>query len=326
VTSVPIEGAAIPAAQAGDDVSPADLARLRRVPALAGGPLTVEPLPGGLTNRNFKVTTGDGRRVVARLSDAGSALLAIDREAEHHDSLAAAATGIAPRVVDRVAEGAGGGGVLVVDWVDARTWTPSDVADETNLARLAAACRVLHDGPRFARRFDMFAVQARYLALVRERGFRLPDRYEEYLPAFERVREALAARPLPTVPCNNDLLAANVLDDGARLWLIDYEYAGNNDPCFELGNIWSEAALEPHLLEVLVEAYAGRPSPALVARARLLGLAAAYGWVLWASIQDGTSDLGFDFWSWGAEKYERAVAEFEGPALPRLLDEVIRDD
>jgi thiamine kinase-like enzyme len=326
VTSVPIEGAAIPAARVGDGVSPTDLARLRRVPALAEGPLTVEPLPGGLTNRNVKVTTGDGRRFVARLSTADSSLLAIDREAEHQDSVAAASTGIAPRVVDRVAEGAEGGGVLVVEWVDARTWTPSDVADETNLRRLATTCRALHNGPRFARRFDMFAVQARYLALVRERGFRLPGGYEEYLPAFGRVGAALAVRPLPTVPCNNDLLAANVLDDGTRLWLIDYEYAGNNDPCFELGNIWSEAALEPHLLDVLVEAYAGRRSPALVARARLLGLAAAYGWVLWASIQDGTSDLDFDFRSWGAEKYERAVAEFDGPALPRLLDEVMRDD
>ena len=326
MTSVPIEGAARAVAQVGDDVSPADLARLRRVPAFAGGPLTVAPLPGGLTNRNFKVTTSDGRRMVARLSDADSSLLAIDREAEYHDSVAAASTGIAPRVVDRVVEGAHGGGVLVVDWVDARTWTPADVADETNLRRLAAACRVLHAGPRFARTFDMFAVQARYLAVVRERGFRLPDGYGDHLPAFARIQAALAVRPVPTVPCNNDLLAANVLDEGDRLWLIDYEYAGTNDPCFELGNIWSEAGLEPHLLDVLVEAYAGRPSRRLVARARLLGLAAQYGWTLWASIQHATSALAFDFWSWGAEKYERAVAEFEGPDLPRLLDEVIRDD
>ena len=264
--------------------------------------------------------------MVARLSDAGSSLLAIDREAEHHDSVAAASTGVAPGVVDRVAEGAGGGGVLVVEWVDARTWTPADVADEGNLRRLAAACRVLHAGPRFARDFDMFAVQARYLAVVRDRGFRLPERYEEFLPAFGRVGAALAVRPLPTVPCNNDLLAANVLDDGERLWLIDYEYAGNNDPCFELGNIWSEAALEPPALDVLVEAYTSRPSGRLAARARLLGLAAQYGWTLWASIQHATSDLEFDFWSWGAEKYERAVAEFEGPDLPRLLSEVTRDD
>ncbi len=180
---------------------------------------------------------------MARLSGPDGSLLAIDRDAEHHDSVAAASTGIAPRVVDRVVDGPAGSGVLVVDWVDARTWTPADVADETNLRRVAAACRLLHAGPRFARDFDMFALQRRYLGVVRERGFRLPAGYEDFLPAFEQVAAALAVHSLPKVPCNNDLLAANVLDDGTRLWLIDYEYAGNSDACFELGNIWSEAGL-----------------------------------------------------------------------------------
>jgi thiamine kinase-like enzyme len=133
-------------------------------------------------------------------------------------------------------------------------------------------------------------------------------------------------RPMPTVPCHNDLLPANVLDDGRRLWIVDYEYAGNGDPWFELGNAWSEASLPADLLEPLVTAYLGRPSPALVARARLLGLMSKYGWTLWASISAATAEVDADFWSWGMEKYERAVAEFDGPDLPRLLDEVIRDD
>jgi thiamine kinase-like enzyme len=186
---------------------------------------------------------------------------------------------------------------------------------------VAAACRVLHAGPRFASDFDMFALLRRYLRVVRERGFRLPPRYEEFLPEADRIRAALGVHPERSVPCNNDLLPANVLDDGDRLWLIDYEYAGNNDPCFELGNIWSEASLEP-----LVASYYGCASPARTARARLLGLMSKYGWTLWASIQDGLSTIDFDFWTWGMEKYERAVAEFDGPDLPRLLDEVMRDD
>jgi thiamine kinase-like enzyme len=213
-----------------------------------------------------------------------------------------------------------------VRWVDARPWTPDDLRDEANLRRVAAACRALHAGPRFASDFDMFALLRRYLRVVRERGFRLPPRYEEFLPEADRVRAALGVHPERSVPCNNDLLPANVLDDGDRLWLIDYEYAGNNDPCFELGNIWSEASLEQGLLEPLVTAYYGRASRARTARARLLGLMSKYGWTLWASIQDGLSTVDFDFWTWGMEKYERAVAEFDGPDLPRLLDEVMRDD
>jgi thiamine kinase-like enzyme len=129
-----------------------------------------------------------------------------------------------------------------------------------------------------------------------------------------------------TVPCNNDLLAGNFIDDGARLWLVDYEYAGNNDPCFELGNIWSEAALSVGMLESLVTAYYGMPRPAKVARARLLGLMSKYGWTLWAAIQQAVSPIDFDFWSWGMEKYDRAVAEFSSAEFAGLLESAAGDD
>ncbi len=110
------------------------------------------------------------------------------------------------------------------------------------------------------------------------------------------------------------------------MWIIDYEYSGNNDPYFELGNIWSECHLTLDQLEELVQAYDGAPSRSHLARARLWGLMSQYGWTLWASIQDGTSAIDFDFWSWGMEKYERAEATFAGPDLERLLADVTRAD
>src|SRR6185437_5671500 len=111
-----------------------------------------------------------------------------------------------------------------------------------------------------------------YRQIVGERGFRLPDRYDDYMPQVEEIRSAMRARDDGRVPCHNDLLAANVMDDGTRLWFIDYEYAGNNDACFELGNIWSEANLGLERLEELVHSYYGHASRATVARARLMGL------------------------------------------------------
>ncbi len=124
------------------------------------------------------------------------------------------------------------------------------------------------------------------------------------------------------VACHNDLLAANIMLDGRRVWFIDYEYSGNNDRCFELGNIWSEADLPLDRLEHLVACYVGRPDPVLVARARLFATMAKYGWTLWASIQDAVSEVDFDFWSWGLAKYDRAVAEFRSPELHALIDTV----
>ncbi len=105
-----------------------------------------------------------------------------------------------------------------------------------------------------------------------------------------------------------------------------HEYSGQNDACFELGNVWSESNLSLDQLDLLVTHYYGRTRRSRIARARLWGLMSKYGWTLWASIQDGVSAIDFDFWTWGMEKYDRAVAEFDGPGFEHLLDEVVRDD
>ena len=293
----------------------ADRQRLALLPCL-DGTTEVTALPGGITNRNYKAVTPRGTFVV-RLSDEESSLLAIDRVHEHRNSLAAAYSGAGAPVVDFVP----GAGVLVVGFLEGRTWVEEDVRRPDNFARIAEACRRLHAGPRFVAEFNMFDIQARYLAVCRERGFRLPARYEEFLPMVERIRRAMAVLPEETVPCNNDLLARNFIDAGDRLWLIDYEYSGNNEASFEIGNIWSESTLPLEYLEPLVTSYWGRHDPAKVARARLWGLVGQYGWMLWASIQSSVSPIDFDFWEWGMEKYERAVATFDSPDLGGLLDD-----
>ena len=162
--------------------------------------------------------------------------------------------------------------------------------------------------------------------MIRARGLRLPDRYDDFAPRFEAARAALAARAEGTVPCNNDLLAGNFIDDGERIWLIDYEYSGNNDPCFELGNIAAESGLPPDALAALVTAYYGRARRSRIARALLFGLVASYGWTLWGAIQSATSSLDFDFWSWAMEKYDAAAAGLTGPGFARLLDDVQQGD
>jgi thiamine kinase-like enzyme len=303
-----------------DVVSSDLLARLDAVPQLADR-FEVTELSGGLTNNNLKVSTPEGVYVV-RLSSPESSLLAINRAHEHANSVAAATSGAAPSVVAYAPEVS----VLVVDFIDGRTWGSADVLDPANAARIAQVCRTLHSGPTFVNEFNMLELQRQYRSIVSERGFRLPDRYEEFSAHAKAIGEALTNRPVASVPCNNDLLAANFIDTGDRVWLIDYEYSGNNDPFFEVGNIWSEATGDPDDLARLVSAYAGRTSRSLTARAWLWGLMSKYGWTLWASIQAGTSELDFDFWSWGMEKYERAVTEFDSPEFGRALEEVRQND
>jgi len=303
------------------DVPTADAA-LEHLAAFNGRSRRLRLLTGGLTNRNYQVVTGDGGRYVARFSGAKSNLLAIDRVAEYENSRIAAAAGVGPEVVEFAPEQ----GALVVEWIEGRTFDDAILDDEGQLARVADICRRLHAAPPFVSDFDMFDVQRRYLAIVREFGFRLPADYLSFEPIVRRLEEVLRASAGPAVPCHNDLLAANVMDDGERLWLIDFEYSGNNDACFDLGNLWSEAALPPDRLEHLVTCYAGRPDPVSTARARLFGLMAKYGWTLWASIQDAVSDVDFDFWDWGMEKYARACAEFRDPGLEQLITTIRESD
>ncbi len=293
---------------------------LELVPELEGAE-SVSELAGGLTNTNYKVES-DGRAYVVRVSAKDAGLLAIDRENEYQNSVAAAEAGVGAAVIAYLPEL----GVLVLEFIEGRTQSPEDLRRGDKLDWIAAACRRLHGARRFRDDFNMFRIQQRYLRLVQERGFRLPERYLEFEPQVRGIEEAMAVRGEGTVPCNNDLLAENFIDVGDGFRLIDYEYSGNNDACFELGNVWSESNLSLEQLDELVAHYYGAPLANKVARARLWGLMSKYGWTLWASIQDSVSDLDFDFWSWGMEKYERAVAEFDGPDFERLLEDVRRED
>jgi thiamine kinase-like enzyme len=294
---------------------------IARVPSLAGTPRAVTELPGGLTNRNYKVTTPDGT-FVARIWLPQGGPLAIDRDHEYRNSQIAAATGVGAPVIEyRPSEH-----VLVLGYLDGMTYGNLDVQAPANLPRIAAAIRRLHAGGRFVNDFDMFEVQPRYRRVTLDRAFSVPAGYDVLGDAFGQARAALAVRAEGTVPCHNDLLAANFIDTGAALRLIDYEYAGNNDPCFELGNIAGECGLTDDALAALVTAYYGRARPSRIARAALFSLVARYGWTLWGAIQHATSPLEFDFWAWALERFEAAAAGFTGPGFARLLAAVCEED
>jgi thiamine kinase-like enzyme len=282
---------------------------------------SVEPLTGGLTNTNYKVTSPSGCYVV-RIYGKDTSLLAIDRDNEVHNTIAAAETGVGPPFVAALPEH----DAIVLGFLEGEVMDAEKLRRGDRLEAIATACRRLHSGRRFLKDFDMFEIQPRYLAIVQERGFRLPDRYEEFEPRIRELERAMRVHSEQLVPCNNDLLAENFIDVGGELRLIDYEYSGNNEASFELGNVWSESNLSLVQLEGLVAAYWGRPLRNKVARARLWGLMSKYGWTLWGSIQAGISELDFDFWGWATEKYERAVEELDGPQFEQLLSDVQRED
>ena len=290
------------------------------VPTLRG-PRTVTLLAGGLTNHNFRVDSGSASFVV-RLSDPDTGLLAIDRDNEHVNSVAAAAAGVGADVVDYQPENS----MLVLEFLEnTETMSRALMQRGDRLDDAAAAIRQLHQGPAFRDPFDMFSIQRGYREVCRERGFALPDRYDEFEPKVRRLEQAMRLNPEALVPCNNDLLAENFLWDGTRFRLIDWEYSGMNEASFELGNVWSESDLSLTQLEQLVATYWGAATPAKIARARMWGLMSKYGWTLWGVIQHNLSDIDFDFWEWLMDKHDRATLEFDGLDFDRLVADIESD-
>jgi thiamine kinase-like enzyme len=295
------------------DLAAADAA-LDEVDLLRGVRRRLSMLSGGHVNRSFHVRTAGGE-FVARFAGPKNPLLWLDAEAEAANTEIAAARGVGPQVRAFVPDQR----ILLVDWIEGRPLQSEDLAAPDVLTRIAELCRRLHSGPRLLGDFDLATTRHRYLELVDEHGFALPDDYREYEAMAARIEAVLVATAQPSVPCHNDLVAANVIEDGTRLWFIDYEYSSNADPGYEFGNLVSDADLPAPLVEHLVAAYLGEPSPAFAARVRLFAVLCHYTWTLWAAIQHAVGDTDIDFWEWGLHRYTRARAGFAGAELPELL-------
>lgn len=284
------------------------------MPAWRGRRVTIAAITAGLTNANFRVEV-DGTPYFVRIPGPGTDLLAVDRANEAVNTRAAATAGAGAGVVAVLEEPP----ALVLDWLPGRTMSNAAFEEPGMPERIATVLRRLHAGPRFRDDFDMVRLSRRYLGVVDDRGIAVPDGYRDRLDDVARIGRALGARPLATVPCHNDLLAENYLDDGRRLWIVDYEYSGNNDPTFELGNTAQELGFDADRQEALALAYFGAVDPAILARMRLQMIMSDVGWTLWAAIQARISPIEFDFWGWAVERWDRAEAKLCGPAFEGWL-------
>lgn len=287
---------------------------LERVSAWRGRETNVSELSGGLTNTNYLVDA-EGDRYVVRIPGASTELLAVDRENERHNAAAASTTGVSPRIVEVLEDI----DVMVIEFVEGATMSSERLRSPEMAPRIAASLRRLHAGPRFLNEFDMFRLTEFYLGVCAAHDVRIPDGFAEHRDDVAAIERALSARTLPTVPCHNDLLAENYIDDGSQLWIVDFEYSGNNDPTFELGDTAQECGFDADLRAGLCEAYFGEATPALLARMDLQAVMADVGWTLWAAIQAKISSIDFDFWGWAEERWGRALAVFTGDGFGRLL-------
>ena len=282
-----------------------------------GKNISIQPLSGGLTNTNFKVEV-DGTPYFVRVPGESTQLLAIDRNNEYHNTKAASQAGVAPKILHHLPEY----NVMVIEFLNGKTMS-KDSLNETGMpTRMAQAIKKLNQGPRFFSDFNMFRLTEYYLAICKERDIRIPDGYLDRIPTVRQIEKALLVHPLPTVPCNNDLLAENYIDDGKQLWLIDYEYSGNNDPCFELGNTCQEMQFSDEKISEVCSAYFGQASANKISRMKINMIMSDVGWGLWAAIQAKISTIDFDFWGWAIERWGRAEEKMDSAEFAEWLKDV----
>ncbi len=288
-----------------------------KIPEWNGRNISVTPLSGGLTNSNFKVEV-DGAPYFVRVPGASTELLAIDRANEYHNTKAASQAGVAPKIFYHLPEY----NVMVIEFLNGKTMSKDSLNESGQPTRMAQAIKRLHAGQRFLLDFNMFRLTEYYLSLCRDRAIKIPDGYLDRMPTVNRIEQAMNVKPLATVPCNNDLLAENYIDDGKQLWLIDYEYSGNNDPTFELGNTCQEMQFNDVQIAEVCAAYFGEASPAMIARMKLNMIMSDVGWGLWAAIQANISTIDFDFWGWAIERWGRAEEKMDSREFSTWLSEV----
>ena len=265
-----------------------------------GRSATIEELGGGITNRNYKIRL-DGGVYVLRMGGAKTGLLGIDRAVEHAASLRAAEIGVGPEVVAFVESE----GWLVARFIDGRGISPEEMRGPSALPRVAAALRRLHSAAAIPGRFDAHAVVDEYRAEAEAHGAGIPGDFGPARELSERIREARG--PQPRVPCHNDLLNANFLDDG-EIRIVDWEYAGMGDRFFDLANLSVNHDFTVDDDRRLLHAYFGEARDRDLAALRLMRFMSDFREAMWGVLQSGISDLDFDFKGYAAKHFARMEA------------------
>ncbi len=292
----------------------AALASIPGLKALEPGGYEVTRL-GGLTNLVFRIGM-DGGPYVLRLPGKGTEEY-IDREVEAHNAAVAADAGVSAEVIHADA----GAGLMLTRCIEGIvTMTPETFATRDGAAgRAGEAFRRLHScGLAFESRFDLFAMIDDYLAILKAKQSELPDGYGDVVAAAQPARQALAAHPAPLAPCHCDPLCENFLDDGARMWIVDWEYSGMNDPLWDLGDLSVEAGLtRAQDMEMLRDYFGGEPTDAQIGRMTVYKAMCDLLWTLWGLIQHADNNPAEDFWAYAVGRFERCkalmdAAEFQG--------------
>jgi len=291
---------------------------LQRVPGFASKEnLTITELTGGITNKNYKITV-DEESFVLRLGGNETKYLGIDRKVEYDCSRLAAQIGVAPEPIAFIEPE----GFILARFISGKGVSAEEIGNEENIKRVLESMKAYHALDLFPGSFSPFRVAEEYAKTARSFKVKLPDKMDWYLEKSSEIEKAMYERePLQLRPCHNDLLNGNFIDDGNRIRILDWEYAGMGDIFFDLGNFAIQHEFNDEQDEILMKIYFADPTDSQRAHQKLMKIMSDLREAMWSQVQIGVSQLDFDYAGYGQKYFDRFEANTSGSEYQKWLSE-----
>lgn len=292
---------------------------LQRLPQFASAQISeIQELGGGLTNKNYKITV-NGEYYVLRMGGNETKYLGIDRKIEFECSRLASQIGIAPEPISFLQPE----GYIVARFISGKGIPTEEIGAEENIKRVLDSMKAYHALDHFAGSFSPFRVAEEYKKTAQSFDVKLPEKMDWYLEKSREIEKAMYGRePLTPSPCHNDLLNGNFIDDGTRIRILDWEYAGMGDIFFDLGNFAVQHEFNDEQDETLLRAYFGEVTNSQRAHLKLMKIMSDLREAMWGMVQVGVSKLDFDYVGYAQKYFDRFEANTSGDDYQTWLKEV----
>jgi thiamine kinase-like enzyme len=275
-----------------------------------------ERLTEGLTNINYKVNV-NGKSYVVRIPGENTDIF-IDREVELCNTIAASEVGVGAHVIKYFKPEY----IVIMEFLDGKVMSADSFKNHDYIAEAVKAIKKVNTEANFTSKFIMFEKFDNYLDIVKEHNIKIPKDFYKLHPVVKNVRDKFSKTMLNLVSCNNDLLAENFIEQNGNMRIIDWELSGLNDPCFELGDFAVEQGFGFPEDKLVIETYFGKFYEDKYARMNIYKYMADILWTLWASIQNHISNIDFDYWEYGMNRFNRAMNAIDSEEWENWLKSV----
>lgn len=287
---------------------------IEKIPIWQNKSVSFKPVYGGITNLNYEVIV-DKKSYFVSIASKTSKLLGLDLLNKFYNNKVCEKLNLSPKIIYFLEQE----GVIISEFLPLPNLSIKSLHDSNVQTRLISTLKKLHNGPDFFQEFDMFKLIKYYLKIAIKKNIVFPSGYDDNMVLINSIGKALKPYRKELVPCHNDLIPENLLDDGQKIYLIDFDYSGQNDLCFDIGNLCIEANFNDTQVREFLKIYFGQINEKLVSRTHLHGILSDTGWSLWAFIQSRISSIDFDFISYGLSRWKRVKRKINSGIVDKCL-------